>query len=68
MNLGALLALLKLAQDTGITEPAKTISPIARKITIPVVPLTYEQVKYDYRDVPTGEKKLGRPGLRPKGL
>jgi len=70
MNLGAMIALLKLAQDVGITEPAKkiTISPIARKITIAVVPLTYEQVKYDYRDVPTGEKKLGRPGLRPKGL
>jgi len=57
MNLGALLALLKLVQDTGLTKP------IAKKITIPVVPLTYEQ----YKDVPIGEKKLGRPGLRPKG-
>ena len=26
--------------------------------------LTYEQ----YKDIPTGEKKGGRPGLRPKGL
>jgi len=60
MNLGALLALLKLVQDTGLT----TTKPIAKKITISVVPLTYEQ----YKDVPTGEKKLGRPGLRPKGL
>ncbi len=61
MNLGALLTLFKLAQDAGITEPVK---PIAKKITLSVVPLTYEQ----YKDVPTGEKKLGRPGLRPKGL
>jgi len=61
MNLGALLALFKLAQDAGITGPSK---PIARKIDISVVPLTYEQ----YKDIPTGEKKLGRPGLRPKGL
>lgn len=60
MNLGALLALLKLVQDTGLT----TTKPIAKKITISVVPLTYEQ----YKDIPTGEKKLGRPGLRPKGL
>jgi len=60
MNLGALLALLKLVQDTGLTKT----KPIARKIDIPVVPLIYEQ----YKDVPTGEKKLGRPGLRPKGL
>ena len=60
MNLGALLALLKLVQDTGLTQT----KPIAKKITISVVPLTYEQ----YKDVPTGEKKLGRPGLRPKGL
>jgi len=61
MNLGALLTLLKLVQDIGITEPVK---PIAKKITISVVPLTYEQ----YKDIPTGEKKLGRPGLRPPGL
>ena len=61
MNLGALLALFKLVQDAGITEPVK---PIAKKITISVVPLTYEQ----YKDIPTGEKKLGRPGLRPPGL
>ena len=61
MNLGALLTLFKLAQDIGITEPVK---PIAKKITISVVPLTYEQ----YKDIPTGEKKLGRPGLRPPGL
>jgi len=60
MNLGALLALLKLVQDTGLTQT----KPIAKKITISVVPLTYEQ----YKDIPTGEKKLGRPGLRPKGL
>jgi len=60
MNLGALLALLKLVQDTGLTKT----KPIARKITISVVPLTYEQ----YKDIPTGEKKLGRPGLRPPGL
>jgi len=60
MNLGALLALFKLVQDAGITGPPK---PTPRKIDIPVVPLTYEQ----YKDVPTGEKKLGRPGLRPKG-
>jgi len=60
MNLGALLALLKLVQDTGLTKT----KPIARKIGLPVVALTYEQ----YRDVPTGEKKLGRPGLRPPGL
>jgi len=60
MNLGALLALLKLVQDTGLTKT----KPIARKIYIDVVPLTYEQ----YKDIPTGEKKLGRPGLRPKGL
>ena len=61
MNLGALLTLLKLVQDIGITEPVK---PIAKKITLSVVPLTYEQ----YKDIPTGEKKLGRPGLRPPGL
>jgi len=62
MNLGALLALFKLAQDAGmITGPSK---PIAKKITLSVVPLTYEQ----YKDIPTGEKKLGRPGLRPPGL
>ena len=61
MNLGALLALLKLVQDTGLTGPPK---PTPKKITISVVPLTYEQ----YKDIPTGEKKLGRPGLRPKGL
>jgi len=61
MNLGALLTLFKLAQDAGITEPVK---PIAKKITLSVVPLTYEQ----YKDIPTGEKKLGRPGLRPPGL
>jgi len=60
MNLGALLALLKLVQDTGLTQT----KPIAKKITISVVPLTYEQ----YKDIPTGEKKLGRPGLRPPGL
>ena len=60
MNLGALLALLKLVQDTGLTKT----KPIAKKITISVVPLTYEQ----YKDIPTGEKKLGRPGLRPPGL
>jgi hypothetical protein len=60
MNLGALLALLKLVQDTGLTKT----KPTPRKIYIDVVPLTYEQ----YKDIPTGEKKLGRPGLRPKGL
>jgi len=61
MNVGAIIAMLKLAQDAGFTEPMK---PIARKITLAVVPLRYEQ----YKDIPTGEKKLGRPGLRPKGL
>jgi len=61
MNLGALLAFLKLVQDTGLIAKTK---PIAKKITISVVPLTYEQ----YKDIPTGEKKLGRPGLRPPGL
>ena len=33
MNLGALLALLKLVQDTGLIAKTK---PIARKITIPI--------------------------------
>lgn len=57
MNLGALLALFKLAQDAGITEPVK---PIARKITLPIPTLTYEQAL-----------EIGGPsrlGLRPKGL
>jgi len=61
MNLGALIALLKLVQDTDLMEPMK---PTARKITLALPTLTYEQ----YKDIPTGEKKLGRPGLRPKGL
>jgi len=57
MNLGALLTLFKLAQDAGITEPVK---PIARKITLPVATLTYEQAL-----------EIGGPsrlGLRPPGL
>ena len=58
MNLGALLALLKLAQDAGVTQPAK---PIARKITIPIgetllLPVGFELV---------GPSRLG---LRPPGL
>jgi len=61
MNLGAVLALIKLAQDAGITEPLK---PIARKLTISIgktpliVPVGFEPVT----------KELGRVGLRPKGL
>ena len=58
MNLGAIIALLKLAQDVGIMKPT------AKKITLDLPTLTYEQ----YKDIPTGEKKLGRPGLKPKGL
>ena len=57
MNVGAIIALLKLAQDAGITEAMK---PIARKITLPVPLLTYEQ-----------GLEIGGPsrlGLRPKGL
>ena len=56
MNLGALLALFKLAQDAGITEPSK---PIARKITFGIPTLTYEQ---------TLDGGPSRLGLRPKGL
>ena len=40
MNLGAVLALLKLAQDTGITEPSTkkiwTPPPTPKKITISI--------------------------------
>jgi len=56
MNLGALLALLKLVQDTGLTKT----KPIARKITLPIPLLTYEQAL-----------EIGGPsrlGLRPPGL
>jgi len=56
MNLGAVIALFKLAQDAGITEPLK---PIARKITLPIPILTYEQT------LGGGPSRLG---LRPKGL
>jgi len=56
MNLGAIIALLKLAQDVGITEPT------ARKITISIgkTPLIF----------PKGFELVGpsRLGLRPKGL
>jgi hypothetical protein len=63
MNLGAVLPLFKLAQDLGITEPTKTISPIARKITISIgkTPLI----------LPVGFELVGPSiiGLtRPKGL
>ena len=53
-----------LERSGGVSPAAQQPKPIAKKITISVVPLTYEQ----YKDIPTGEKKLGRPGLRPKGL
>jgi len=58
MNLGALLALLKLVQDTGLIAKTK---PIARKITIPIgetllLPVGFELV---------GPSRLG---LRPPGL
>jgi len=59
MNLGAIIALLKLVQDAGITEETK---PIARKITIPIgqTPLL----------LPEGFELVGPSvlGLRPKGL
>jgi len=59
MNLGAVLALLKLAQDAGVTQPAK---PIAKKITISIgqTPLL----------LPKGFVLVGPSvlGLRPKGL
>jgi len=59
MNLGAIIAMLKLAQDSGITEPMK---PIAKKITISIgtTPLI----------LPEGFELVGpsRLGLRPKGL
>jgi len=51
MNLGAIIALLKLAQDVGITEPT------ARKITFGIPTLTYEQ---------TLDGGPSRLGLRPK--
>jgi len=58
MNLGALLALLKLVQDTGLTKT----KPIARKITISIgkTPLI----------LPEGFELVGpsRLGLRPPGL
>ena len=60
MNLGAIIALLKLAQDAEITKPEK---PTAKKITISVgqTPLI----------VPVGFKFVG-PSIpwttRPKGL
>jgi len=63
MNIGAVLVFLKLLQESGLTKQPPT-PPTPKKITIPITGLTYEQ----YKDVPTGEKKLGRPGLRPKGL
>ena len=56
MNLGALLALLKLVEDTGLTKT----KPTPRKITLPVATLTYEQAL-----------EIGGPsrlGLRPPGL
>ena len=59
MNLGALLALLKLVQDTGLIAKTK---PIAKKITISIgtTPLL----------LPEGFELVGpsRLGLRPKGL
>jgi len=61
MNLGAIIALLKLAQDIGITEPSK---PTARKLTISIgktpliVPVGFEPFT----------KEIGQVGLRPKGL
>jgi len=56
MNIGAIISMLKLAQDAGITEPMK---PIARKITFGIPTLTYEQT------LGGGPSRLG---LRPKGL
>jgi len=67
MNLGAVIALLKLAQDSGITKPSTILigqtKPIAKKITISIgqTPLL----------LPEGFVLVGpsRPGLiRPKGL
>jgi len=60
MDLGSLLVLLKLAQDSGFTVSPKTepTSP-PQKITLPIPTL---------KDIPSVEKELGRPGLRPKGL
>jgi len=57
MNLGALLALLKLVQDTGLTKT----KPIARKITIPIGKTLL---------LPEGFELVGpsRLGLRPPGL
>lgn len=75
MNLGALLGLLKLAQDTGLTPgyraerpdliwgPKKVtvsvVKPTAKKIFLPLPILTYEQT------LGGGPSRLG---LRPKGL
>jgi hypothetical protein len=77
VNVGALIGLLKLAQDTGFTQgyraerpdfiwgPKKVydtvsvIKPIAKKITLPLPTLTYEQT------LGGGPSRLG---LRPKGL
>jgi len=53
MDIGSLIALLKLAQDTELTKP------IARKITLAIPTLTYEQ---------TLDGGPSRLGLRPKGL
>ena len=76
MNLGAIIGLLKLAQDTGaigyrgerpdfiwgpkkVYDTVSVIKPIAKKITLPLPTLTYEQT------LGGGPSRLG---LRPKGL
>jgi len=75
VNVGALIGLLKLAQDIGFTQgyraerpdfiwgPKKAtvsvIKPTAKKITLPIPILTYEQT------LGGGPSRLG---LRPKGL